>query len=84
MFFTFRPAETGKPQGINPQDFKGEAITFKATTAGILATLSNCIELMAHREDALKRKIEKEMLLRKRMEDKYEALVSSGFNMPLM
>jgi hypothetical protein len=30
---------------------------------------------MAHREEALKRKIEKEMLLRKRMEEKYEALV---------
>ena len=26
-------------------DFKGEAITFKATTAGILATLSHCIEV---------------------------------------
>ena len=32
----------------------------------------------------MKRKIEKEMLLRKRMEDKYEALVSSGFYTPLM
>jgi len=28
-------------------DFKGEAITFKATTAGIVATMSHCIELMA-------------------------------------
>ncbi len=60
---------------INLPDFKGEAITFKATTAGILATLTHCIDLMAHREEALKRKIEKEMLLRKRMEEKYEALV---------
>ena len=34
-------AESPK-QGI---DFKGEAITFKATTAGILATLSHCIEV---------------------------------------
>ena len=35
-------AESPK-QGI---DFKGEAITFKATTAGILATLSHCIEVI--------------------------------------
>uniref|UniRef100_A0A674HJF5 Ceramide transfer protein n=1 Tax=Taeniopygia guttata TaxID=59729 RepID=A0A674HJF5_TAEGU len=39
------------PKGINGIDFKGEAITFKATTAGILATLSHCIELMVKREE---------------------------------
>ncbi|CAN8029155.1 unnamed protein product, partial [Ixodes persulcatus] len=42
-----------------PVDFRGEAITFKATTAGILATLSHCIDLMAQREDAWKRKLER-------------------------
>uniref|UniRef100_A0A8C3AIJ3 Ceramide transfer protein n=1 Tax=Cyclopterus lumpus TaxID=8103 RepID=A0A8C3AIJ3_CYCLU len=40
------------PKGINGIDFKGEAITFKATTAGILATLSHCIDLMVKREDS--------------------------------
>uniref|UniRef100_A0A8B9FUU6 Ceramide transfer protein n=1 Tax=Amazona collaria TaxID=241587 RepID=A0A8B9FUU6_9PSIT len=39
------------PKGINGIDFKGEAITFKATTAGILATLSHCIELMVKCEE---------------------------------
>ena len=28
-----------KPHGVNTFDFKGEAITFKATTAGIVATM---------------------------------------------
>ena len=46
-----RPAETqasvGEVMYLQKQgiDFKGEAITFKATTAGILATLSHCIEV---------------------------------------
>lgn len=39
------------PKEINGIDFKGEAITFKATTAGILSTLSHCIDLMVKRED---------------------------------
>merc|ERR1719219_197707 len=32
--------------GLQSLDFKGEAITFKATTAGLLATLQYCTELM--------------------------------------
>lgn len=47
------------PKGINGIDFKGEAITFKATTAGILATLSHCIDLMVKREDSWQRRLEK-------------------------
>ncbi|KAF3821764.1 hypothetical protein GH733_009806 [Mirounga leonina] len=48
------------PRGINGIDFKGEAITFKATTAGILATLSHCIELMVKREDSWQKRLDKE------------------------
>ena len=44
---------------INNIDFRGEAITFKATTAGILASLSNCIELMNKREEYWQKKFEK-------------------------
>ena len=47
------------PIDINNIDFRGEAITFKATTAGILASLSNCIELMTKREDYLLKKFER-------------------------
>uniref|UniRef100_A0A8B9JQ90 Ceramide transfer protein n=1 Tax=Astyanax mexicanus TaxID=7994 RepID=A0A8B9JQ90_ASTMX len=47
-------------KGINGIDFKGEAITFKATTAGILATLSHCLDLMVKREDSWQRRLDKE------------------------
>lgn len=40
-------------------DFKGEAITFKATTAGILATLAHCLEIMNKREDYWQRRLDK-------------------------
>lgn len=64
-----------KQQSHHAVDFKGEAITFKATTAGILATLQYCTELMSQREEQLKKRLEKEQLLRRQAEDnlrKYE------------
>lgn len=53
-------------KGINGIDFKGEAITFKATTAGILATLSHCIDLMVKREDSWQKRLEKVSAARSR------------------
>lgn len=47
------------PKELNGIDFKGEAITFKATTTGILATLSHCIELMVKREDNWQKRLDK-------------------------
>ncbi|XP_035234348.1 ceramide transfer protein-like isoform X2 [Anguilla anguilla] len=58
-------------RGINGIDFKGEAITFKATTAGILSTLSHCIDLMVKREDSWQKRLDKEMEKRRRVEDAY-------------
>lgn len=52
----FSPAS---PKGMNGIDFKGEAITFKATTAGILSTLSHCIDLMVKREDSWQKRLDK-------------------------
>lgn len=63
-------------------DFKGEAITFKATTAGILATLSHCIDLMAQREDAWKRRLEREVDKRKKLEDAYKQAMSEARAQP--
>lgn len=40
-------------------DFRGESITFKATTAGILATLQHCIDIMNKREDHWQRRLDK-------------------------
>uniref|UniRef100_A0A8C4R7H7 Ceramide transfer protein n=1 Tax=Eptatretus burgeri TaxID=7764 RepID=A0A8C4R7H7_EPTBU len=53
-------------------DFKGEAITFKATTAGILTTLSHCIELMNKREESWQKRLEKEQEKRRRVEEAYK------------
>ncbi|XP_063745778.1 ceramide transfer protein-like isoform X7 [Eleginops maclovinus] len=61
------------PKGINGIDFKGEAITFKATTAGILATLSHCIDLMVKREDSWQKRLDKEMEKRRRIEEGYKS-----------
>uniref|UniRef100_A0A672MLD6 Ceramide transfer protein n=1 Tax=Sinocyclocheilus grahami TaxID=75366 RepID=A0A672MLD6_SINGR len=40
-------------------DFKGEAITFKATTAGILSTLSHCIDILVKKEESWQRRLDK-------------------------
>uniref|UniRef100_A0A9L0RJ29 Ceramide transfer protein n=1 Tax=Equus caballus TaxID=9796 RepID=A0A9L0RJ29_HORSE len=64
------------PKGINGIDFKGEAITFKATTAGILATLSHCIELMVKREDSWQKRLDKEIEKRRRIEEAYKNAVT--------
>ena len=63
-------ADLMKQHGHHSVDFKGEAITFKATTAGILATLQYCTELMSQREEQLKKKLEKEQILRRQAEEK--------------
>ncbi|XP_030593222.1 collagen type IV alpha-3-binding protein-like isoform X3 [Archocentrus centrarchus] len=69
----FSPAN---PKGINGIDFKGEAITFKATTAGILSTLSHCIELMVKREDSWQKRLDKELEKRRKVEDAYRSALS--------
>ncbi|XP_014296772.1 ceramide transfer protein [Microplitis demolitor] len=55
-------------------DFKGEAITFKATSEGILSTLQHCVELMGQREDVWRRRWEKENERRKKIQELYKAL----------
>jgi len=60
--------------GLHAVDFKGEAITFKATTTGILATLQYCIELMGQREDQLKKRLEREQIARRQAEEKCRQL----------
>nr|XP_043868738.1 ceramide transfer protein-like isoform X4 [Solea senegalensis] len=64
------------PKGIIGIDFKGEAITFKATTAGILATLSHCIDLMVKREDCWQKRLDKEMEKRRRIEESYKSALN--------
>lgn len=59
---SFDPAE----QAI---DFKGEAITFKATSEGVIATLQHCVDLMVQREDAWRKRWEKEMEKRRKLQE---------------
>lgn len=51
-----------------PIDFKGEAITFKTTTSAILDTLAHCVDLMTQREEAWKKRLEREADKRRRTE----------------
>ncbi|XP_076751697.1 ceramide transfer protein [Xylocopa sonorina] len=55
-------------------DFKGEAITFKATSEGVLATLQHCVEVMVQREDAWRRRWEKEVEKKRKVQELYKAL----------
>lgn len=50
-------------------DFKGEAITFKATSEGVIATLQHCVDLMVQREDAWRKRWEKEMEKRRKLQE---------------
>ncbi|CAF0861154.1 unnamed protein product [Didymodactylos carnosus] len=52
-------------------DFKGEALTFRATTDGVVHNLGFCIELMQKREDIWKKKYEKELERRKKLQELY-------------
>ncbi|KAI5613249.1 collagen type IV alpha-3-binding protein isoform 1, partial [Silurus asotus] len=69
LFFN---ASMKAPIGI---DFKGEAITFKATTEGILSTMSHCIDIMVKREENWQKRLDKEMEQRKRVEESYKSAI---------
>lgn len=70
--------ELALQHGAHAVDFKGEAFTFKATTAGIIATLSHCVELMNQREESWKRRLEKEMERRRKMEELYRQAINEA------
>ncbi|TSM86008.1 Collagen type IV alpha-3-binding protein [Bagarius yarrelli] len=61
------------PIGI---DFRGEAITFKATTEGMLSTMSHCIDIMVNREETWQKRLDKEMELRRKVEELYKPAIT--------
>ncbi|PSN49326.1 Collagen type IV alpha-3-binding protein [Blattella germanica] len=65
--------ETVSLHGSHAVDFKGEAMTFKATTAGVLATLQHCLELLGQREDMWRRRLDREVERRRKVEELYRA-----------
>lgn len=50
-------------------DFKGEAITFRETSSGLIHSLNNCLEVVVQKEDQLNKKFDKEFEKRKKLED---------------
>lgn len=68
--------ETLEKHGAYAVDFRGEALTFKATTAGILTTLGHCVDVMNQREESFKRRLEREGEKRKRLEEKLKHALS--------
>ncbi|XP_071487817.1 ceramide transfer protein-like [Diadema antillarum] len=56
-------------------DFRGEAFTFKATTQGVLTTLSHCIDLMKQREEQWQKRLEREQEKRKRAMEAYRQVL---------
>lgn len=54
--------------GLPAVDFKGEAITFRTTTAAVLDTLAHCAELVTQREEAWRKRLERETERRRRCE----------------
>uniref|UniRef100_A0A0P4WVJ1 Ceramide transfer protein n=1 Tax=Scylla olivacea TaxID=85551 RepID=A0A0P4WVJ1_SCYOL len=70
--------ETLQKHGAYAADFRGEALTFKATTAGILATLSHCVEVMNQREDSFRRRLEREAEKRRRLEERLKHALSQN------
>lgn len=50
-------------------DFKGEAITFRETSSGLMVALNHCLDIVTQKEDQLKKRLDKEFEKRKKVED---------------
>ena len=50
---------TSNPPDLSQVDLKGEAVTFKATTAAIISSLSHCLDALQKREDYWQKKFDK-------------------------
>lgn len=55
--------------GLKTVDFKGEAITFRETTSGVLESLNNCLEIIVQKEENVKKKLDIEIEKRRKVED---------------
>lgn len=59
---------------LRPIDFRGEAITFRETTSGVVTTLQHCLDIIVQRDDTWKRKFDRESDRRRRAEEMYRQL----------
>lgn len=53
---------------LQPIDFRGESITFRATTAGVLTTLQHCLDIINERDESCKKRMDREVERRRRSE----------------
>ncbi|KAK4473346.1 hypothetical protein MN116_004506 [Schistosoma mekongi] len=60
--------------GGHALDFKGEAHMFKAITAGILTNLSHSVEMMQQHEEQWRKRLEREIERRRRLEETQKAM----------
>ncbi|KAF5398593.1 START domain protein [Paragonimus heterotremus] len=63
-----------KQHGAHALDFRGESHMFKATTVGILTNLAHTIEMMQQHEEQWRRRLEREVEKRRRMEETQRAM----------
>ncbi|CAH8429275.1 unnamed protein product [Schistosoma rodhaini] len=61
--------------GGHAMDFKGEAHMFKAITTGILTNLSHCIDIMQQHEENWRKRLEREIERRRRLEETQKAMI---------
>nr|CAD7444555.1 unnamed protein product [Timema bartmani] len=59
--------------GMRSVDFRGEALTFKATTSGVLDTLQHCLDLLTQREELWRRRLDREAERRRKLDELYRA-----------
>lgn len=64
---------------MKPIDFKGEAITFRETTAGVITTLQHCLDIISQKEESFKKKFDREVDRRKKAEDLYRCVIKKCF-----
>ncbi|XP_049830403.1 ceramide transfer protein [Schistocerca gregaria] len=70
------PSLRGASGELQVADFKGEALTFKATAAGVIATLQHCVELVGQREEVWRRRMEREVEKRRKAEEQARTAAS--------
>ena len=68
--------------GSHAIDFKSEAAAFKATTVAIVQNIASCMDLIQQREEHWKKRLEKEVERRKKVQARFEEAQASKKRMP--
>ncbi|RZF35041.1 hypothetical protein LSTR_LSTR009633 [Laodelphax striatellus] len=66
--------ENKSENALKAVDFKGEAMTFKATTNAVITTLGHCLDAVNQREDMWRKRLDRESERRRRLEEMCRAI----------